>query len=475
MTLASPPASRAADGPAGAVAPRTRSLRPDLVNCTWDGITHAFMVGLGETNFPLFALALGKGEAIAGLVATVPQLVGAVLQLCAPWGVRKVGSPRRWIMLCATVQALGFIPMVLAAVLGTMPTSWLFAVASLYWAMNLGAGPAWNTWVGALFPRRIRVRYFGWRSRIYQLSILGSLVVGGAVLALGDPGKAERLLGFSTGVDIGLMAAFATVFAVAGMSRMGSVWFLKHQGEPPALDVRNHRHVRARDFAGRVRRAPDGRLIAAFVLMTFAVQVAQPYYTPYMSRQLGFGDAWVLAMIAASFAAKSLTAPLWSRLAQRHGARRLFVIGALGVVPLGALWMASSSAWYLVGIQALTGAMFGAFELGFFFLALETIREEERTSVMATYLLLNSLAAAAGSLVGAGMLRAWGNEHATYMWMFGASSAMRLLVMGAVQSVRGDVRHAEPIATQTLALRPSSGSIEMPEPASIERAEEAEA
>ena len=37
------------------------------------------MVGLGETNFPLFALALGKGDAVAGLVSTVPQLVGAVL------------------------------------------------------------------------------------------------------------------------------------------------------------------------------------------------------------------------------------------------------------------------------------------------------------------------------------------------------------------------------------------------------------
>jgi hypothetical protein len=66
------------------------------------------MVGLGETNFPLFALALGKGDAVAGLVATVPQLVGAVLQTCAPWAIERIGSPRRWIMLCATIQVLGF-------------------------------------------------------------------------------------------------------------------------------------------------------------------------------------------------------------------------------------------------------------------------------------------------------------------------------------------------------------------------------
>ncbi len=181
------------------------------------------MVGLGETNFPLFALALAKGEAIAGLVATVPQLIGALLQLCAPWGIQRLGSPRRWIILCASIQGASFVPMVIAAMVGVMPTWWLFAVASLYWAVNLGAAPAWNTWVGALFPRRIRVRYFGWRSRIYQFSILAALLLGGLVLALGNPGQAERLLGFSPGADFGWKAAFAAVFLLAGASRLWSV------------------------------------------------------------------------------------------------------------------------------------------------------------------------------------------------------------------------------------------------------------
>lgn len=447
---------------------QTSTLRSDLRHCTGDGVTHAFMVGLGETNFPLFALALGKNEQVAALVATVPQLVGALLQLCAPWGVRKLGSPRRWIMLCASIQGASFLPMVIAAAMGAMPTWCLFAVASLYWAVNLGAAPAWNTWVGALFPRRIRVRYFGWRSRVYQLSILGSLLLGGLILALGDPGKAERLLGFRTGVDIGLMTAFAAVFVLAGASRLWSVWFLNRQSEAPGLDPRSHRHVGGAEFLGRVRGATDGRLLGAMVLMTVAVQVAQPFFTPFMSRQLGFSDSGVLAMIAAGFAAKSLTAPFWSAYAQRHGARRLFLLGAAGIVPLSALWMISPSYGYLLALQALTGAMFGAFELGFFFLALETIRERERTSLMATYMLLNSFAATAGTLLGAGMLRTIGVGMDAYLWIFGASAALRLLVYPAIRSVRADVRHAAPMSTQPLALRPSAGSIDVPEPASLE-------
>ncbi|MFM8639562.1 MAG: MFS transporter [Planctomycetota bacterium] len=448
-----------------------RTLRSDLRNCTGDGVTHAFMVGLGETNFPLFALALGKGDAVAGLVATVPQLVGAVLQLCAPWGIARVGSPRRWIMLCATIQCLGFVPMVAAAVAGRMPTWTLFAVASLYWAVNLGAAPAWNTWVGALFPRRIRVRYFGWRSRIYQVSIMGSLLLGGAVLMLGDPGRAQRMFGADLGVDLGLMAAFAAVFALAGLSRLWSVWFLKHQGEAPGLDVNSHRRVGLLEFSRRVRARHDGRLLGAVVTMNVAVQVAQPYFTPYMSRQLGFGDAEVLGTIAASFAAKSLAAPFWGRLAQRHGARRLFVWGSLAVVPLSALWMASPSYGYLLALQALTGAAFGAYELGFFLLALEAIREEERTSMMALFMLFNSFAAAAGSVIGSMALGGMGAGMGAYMAIFAASAGARLVAFTVCASVREEVAHAVPLATQPMALRPSAGSIDLPEPASIEERE----
>jgi MFS family permease len=302
---------------------------------------------------------------------------------------------------------------------------------------------------------------------MYQVSIMGSLVLGGSILMLGDPGRAQRMLGIDLGVDVGLMAAFATVFALAGLSRLWSVHFLRMQGEAPGLDVRSHRRVPMRELAGRVQRRHDGRLLGSMVAMTVAVQVAQPFFTPYMSRHLGFGDAEVLAAIAVGFAAKSLVAPLWGRWAQRNGARSLFIVGALGVVPLSALWMVSPSFWYLLGLQALTGAAFGAFELGFFFLALESIREEERTSMMTSFMVLNSFAAAAGSLVGSALLGRGEVTTAAYMTVFAASAAARVFAFATVASVREDVAHAAPMATQPIALRPSAGSIDMPEPASI--------
>jgi MFS family permease len=442
-------------------------LRSDLRHCTGDGVTHAFMVGLGETNFPLFALALGKTQATAGLVATIPQLIGALLQLCAPWGVEKIGSPRKWIMLCATIQCVSFAPMVVAALMGVMPTWLLFAVASVYWAVNLGAAPAWNTWIGALIPKRIRSHYFGWRSRVYQLAILVALLLGGLVLALGDRERAQRLFGADITPEMGVMASFAFVFVLAGLSRLWSVRFLRRKSEPPNMDVRSHRRIHWWEFIKRMRGSTDGRVLGAMVLMTVSVQVAQPFFVPYMNKQLGFSDSAVLAMIAAGFAAKSVSAPFWSAYARRHGARRLFGLGAMAIVPISLMWMVSGDFWYLLALQGLTGAAFGAFELGFFFLSLEAIREDERTSMLALFLVFNSFAAAAGSLVGKAMLEFVPAAMTAYLALFGLSAFLRMLAVVPIRRIRTDVLHPRPIATIPLALRPSAGSIDAPEPASL--------
>src|SRR5436190_22995148 len=66
---------------------RLRRVRPrdDLLCSMGDAAAFSVMIGVGETYFAAFALALGTGETIAGLVATLPMLFGATLQLITPW------------------------------------------------------------------------------------------------------------------------------------------------------------------------------------------------------------------------------------------------------------------------------------------------------------------------------------------------------------------------------------------------------
>src|SRR5215510_3075952 len=73
---------------------RLRRVRPreDLRASIGDAAAYSVMVGIGETYFAAFALALGTGETFAGLVATLPMLAGAALQLATPFCLKHARS-----------------------------------------------------------------------------------------------------------------------------------------------------------------------------------------------------------------------------------------------------------------------------------------------------------------------------------------------------------------------------------------------
>jgi hypothetical protein len=164
---------------------RRRSLRKNLRNSVSDGAAFSVMVGIGETYFPAFVLALGMGEIAAGLIASIPLLVGAVLQMVSPAAVVWLGSNRRWVITCVALQAASFLPLALAALAGRMPIAGLFASVSLYWAGGLGAGPAWNTWMETVVPFRVRAPFFATRTRFGQAGTLVGFLAGGFALQYG--------------------------------------------------------------------------------------------------------------------------------------------------------------------------------------------------------------------------------------------------------------------------------------------------
>jgi cyanate permease len=74
------------------------ALRRDLWVTTADAAAYSVMVGCGETYLPAFTLALGFGPVAAGLMASVPILVGALVQLVTPYAVTRLGSNRVWVI-----------------------------------------------------------------------------------------------------------------------------------------------------------------------------------------------------------------------------------------------------------------------------------------------------------------------------------------------------------------------------------------
>ena len=107
-----------------------------------------------------------------------------------------------------------------------------------------------------------------------------------------------------------------------------------------------------------------------------------------------------VTLIATSFAAKALSLPTLGQLAQRLGTRKLLWFGGLGIVPISGLWIISNSFIFLLGVQILAGITWAAYELAMLLLFFETIRPHDRTGMLTAYNFANSLATAAGSILG---------------------------------------------------------------------------
>jgi MFS family permease len=432
-------------------------LRRDLRLMVAEGTFFSVMVGAGEAYVPAFALAAGHGDAAAGLVATLPIFLGSLLQLATPWGVARLRSHRRWVVLAATWQALAFLPLAAGAALGAIGLPWIFLGAAAYWGFGMAAGPAWNTWVDDLVPTRIRPRFFAARNRALQATLFVALAAAGA------------LLQWRSGTPDGGLGVFALLFLVACAARIVSSRLLARQSEPHP-ELPETRQVTLRAFLMSLRGTAQGRLLRHLLAMTMAVHVAAPYFTPYMLRHLGLSYGAFTALTAAAFVSRIVALPLLGNAAQRFGSRALLWSGAAGIVVLPPLWLVTNDLRWLFFVQLLSGLAWAAFELSATLAFFEGIERRERTSVLTLYNFSNAAALGLGALAG-GLFFRYFPESDVYAWMFLASSLARGLALRLLWPVATTRVARVVVVLRSLAVRPNEGALQHPIVATLEPGE----
>ncbi|MFO0839435.1 MAG: MFS transporter [Phycisphaerae bacterium] len=408
--------------------PRALVTRRNLRYCAIDGIAFSVMVGLGEVYFARFGLAVGVSETAAGLLVSVPLLVGALIQLTTPAGVNLLRSMRAWVVLCAGTQALSFIPLAIVAARGAVSTVLLFALVALYWASGMATGPAWMTWITTIVPRRVRLRYFSRRTPMLQAGQVLAMLGGGAAMALFEQqGHLNR--------------AFVVMFVFAGLSRAIGTFCLSRHTQPIAVP-RDQRDVSPAALRELLLHSAGGRLLLFQLLMQVACYASGPYFTPYMIKHLHLDNTSFTILISTTFVAKVALLPLIGRAARRFGTRAVLTFGSVGIGLLPGLWMISPDFRYLLFVQVCSGATWAAFELTTMLLSLELIPENVRTSILTSYNLANACCMVGGSMIGAALLRTLGELPSTYMAVFAVSTALRLLTL--VQMARFTGTHGPP-------------------------------
>jgi MFS family permease len=435
------------------ISPAPSQHEHDLRAIIADGVFFSVMVGLGEAYVPAFALAVGLGEIVAGLVATVPMLAGAVLQLVTPLAVRRLGSYRRWVVICARLQALSFLPLIAGAAVGDVSLLWVGIATIGYWGFGMSTGPAWNAWVTTLVPVELRAGFFARRARAAQAALFAGLLLGGLALEAGRIRSME-------------LPVFAALFAGALLCRLVSSGFLAKQSERPDL-ARSHPALRASVVWERLRGAGSARVLTYLLATQGVTHIAAPYFTPYMLGPLALSYGQFMALTAASFFSRMAVLPLLGRIAHERGTRPLLWLGGVGIVPLPVLWLVSDAFAYLLAIQLLAGVAWAALEFATTLSFFERIEESDRSSVLAAFNLCNALAIVLGALVGAQIFACLDGSATGYAWLFAVSSAGRLLSVALLRRTPAPEHVPPDVRLRTLAVRPSGVAVQRPILASV--------
>ena len=413
-----------------------------------DGVAFSAMVGLGESYLPAFTLALGYGSVASGLVTTLPMLAGAVLQLVTPAAVGLLRSHRRWVVLCAALQAASFVPLVAGALSGELSVWSLYLAAALYWGLGMSTGPAWTAWATTLVPARIRPRFFARRAAASNASLFVALLLAGVLLEAGQ----DR----GVGLEI-----FATLFLLALGARSVSALCLAAQSEPLPVPVGETR-ISPRVIREHIAQGGHGQLLIFLLGFQLSVWIAAPYFAPYMLGPLDFSYLEFTILTTSAFGARVVALPFIGRLAQRIGTKPILSAATLGIIPLPVLWLVSDSFWWLFGVQLVSGVAWAAFELGSLLSFFERIPVHGQTSVLTAYNLANASAIVAGSLIGATLLATFDRAMTGFVVVLSVSSVARLLALPLLHNIR-TVTDPEPIpALRTVSARPSSGALQRP-------------
>ena len=421
-----------------------------LEGCAW-----AVMSGFGDQFIGPFAVFLQAGDFSISLLTTLPLVMGALAQLLGGYLVERMGRRRPLVVWTTGMQAVGFLPLFWipylfpshgAAIAVSISTCMLISV-------HLGV-PAFSSVMGELVPEEQRGRYFGKRTALILLSMLVSMLCAGRVVAFFE----HRNLTWQ---------GFGTIFTIAMIARVYSTYLQSRYYEPPFKPSTDNTQTFT-VFIQTLTGTNFGRFTITMALMACATNIAAPFYTQYMLRDLHWTKDQFAAATAAFLLTQFIFLRWWGRVCDKHGS--LAVIRATSLIlPLAPiLWALNRDFHVLLGVQILSGIAWSGFNLAALNFLYDSVPAAQRHRTFAYYTVVNGVFI----LIGGSVVGAWcaSNMPANYQFsgiqlVFLSSLPAIFIVSGLLRALAAilllpkfkEVRKAEPISSSQLLWRLSTG------------------
>ena len=366
------------------------SSPPDSLQASMrEGVSHAVMLGAGETYLGPFGIFLQASTIQIGLLATLPQLFGALMQWVSALALDRLPNRRRLLVVSALLQGVLWLPVGLLPFLlerGRSTAALLIVLAALYHGTSGIFTPVWSSLIGDLVPAEGRGRFFGQRNRLTGMASFITLLIAGGVLHLFE--RADR-----TGTG------FLLVFGVALLARLYSARWLAGYDNPP-LHMMPEQRCTFRQFLKRSPKSNFAKFVFFLGAINFAVAFSAPYFALYMLRDLHFSYLHFTAVTSVSTVTQFLTFRSWGRIGDRFGNKKILNLCSWGISLMPILWLFSTHIGYLMAIQVLGGFVWAGFNLASSNFIFDAVSPPKRARCVAYRGLINGVCVVAGSLAG---------------------------------------------------------------------------
>jgi len=401
------------------------------------------MIGVGETYIAAYAIACGFSDRYSGLITALPLGLASILQLFAGRLTKFFSTRKRFVITAACAQAFTLFLIAGHNIFDRGSPALLIGVLTLYWVCGLSIAPAWNAWIVSLIEKQDRPHFFAQRGPFHEISVLTALVGAGVTLQLAaDP-----------------MLIFALLFVLAGLSRLGSVFSL---GQIPTENPRVTRDpAEAMDYPG-FRRWIGQKKVRWFLLLLgsfhLTTNVASPFFTPFMLRQLNLDYSIYMLLIALPFVTRAFSYQVYESLVPKVGVVPVLIVVMALIAIVPSLW-----AWYpylpaLFLYQIISGFSWTGFEYSILLKQMSDFPPIERARVLTWTNLVVGFSHIFGAIIGSQFL----GRHPTfesYGNLFHLSSGLRLCGIAVIFAIdwRISTQFVAKVYWRTLGVRSNRG------------------
>lgn len=354
-----------------------------------EGAAASVMNGLGDSYITPYALALNANNAQIGLLGSFAGILGPLSQIGGSRLMEKY--PRKKIFsIAVTFQAFMWIPILLLPLImhaDSLSPILLIVFYSMYAIAGSIGGPAWFSMLGDIVPERIRGKYFGKRN-----------TVSGTVALTTTLGAAFLLDFFKTkGI---LLICFSILFAVAAIARFVSALLLRKHYDPK-IELHDGYYFSFFQFLKKAPKNNFGRFVIYTFLINLSVNIAGPFFTVYMLKDLNFSYiTFTLVNISASLASL-LVMQIWGKFSDKYGNLRMLKICSflLPIIPFA--WIVSPSPIYLILVpQLISGIGWAGFNLAASNFIYDTVTTQRRGICVTYFNLTNGIGVFIGAALG---------------------------------------------------------------------------